>query len=178
MFIGIFNMYGTLVVLSLLAAVVWSGSRCVHALHMLQLDSYSNLRLFKWLWATPQHRLVEAWSGLLFIGLLGVHLILWTFGVKPGVYLVLGVWCIASTLLLLRSKQPKAKKALVYTARAVRILTVALLIVIGVAGVVGLSAFEQVSQGQLPSAEYKTAAFVLIGGGALIQLAPLAVIFA
>jgi UDP-N-acetylmuramoyl-tripeptide--D-alanyl-D-alanine ligase len=178
MFIDTFNIFGILIVLSLLAAVVWSGLRCVHALHMFQLDSYINLRLFKWLWAEPQRRLIEAWSGLLCIGLFGGLWLLWALGVEQGAYLILGVWCIASTLLLLRSKQPKAKKALVYTARAVRILTVALLIVIGVAGTVGLYAFEQVSQGRLPFAEYKTAAFILIGGAAIIQLAPLAVIFA
>src|SRR5438128_9309644 len=178
MFIGIFNMYCALIVLSLLAAVVWSGVRGVYGLHMLQLDSYSNLRLFRWLWTTPYRRLIEPCSSLLSIGLFVVHSIFWALGVEQGAYLILGVWCIASTLLLLRSKQPKAKKALVYTARAVRILTVALLIVIGVAGAVGLYAFEQVSQGRLPSAEYKTAAFILIGGAAIIQLAPLAVIFA
>lgn len=178
MFIGIVNMYGALIVLSLLTAVVWSGVRCVRGLHMLQLDSYSNLRLFKWLWTTPHRRLIEPWSSLLTIGLLGVHLIFWALGVKQGAYLILGLWCIANTLLLLRSKQPKAKKALVYTARAVRILTMALLIVIVIAGAVGLYAFEQLSQGRLSSAEYKAVAFVLIGGGAMSQLAPLTVILA
>ncbi len=178
MFIGIFNMHGALIVLSLLAAVVWSGVRCVRGLHMFQLDSYSNLRLFRWLWTTPYHRLIEPWSSLLSIGLFGVHSIFWALGVEQGAYLILGLWCIASTLLLLRSKQPKAKKALVYTARAVRILTTALLLVIVIAGAVGLYAFEQLSPGRLSSAEYKAAAFILIGGGAMIQLAPLTVILA
>src|SRR5438093_10248152 len=103
MFIGIFNIYGTLIVLSLLTAAVWSGVRCVRALHMLQLDSYSNSRLFKWLWFAPHHRLMEAWSGMLSVGLFGGLLILWALGVEQGTYFILGGWCLASTLLLLRS---------------------------------------------------------------------------
>lgn len=178
MFVGIFNIYGALIVLSLLTAAVWSGVRCVRALHMLQLDSYSNSRLFKWLWSAPQHRLMEAWSGMLFIGLFVGLLILWVLGVEHGIYFILGGWCLASTLLLLRSKQPKAKKALVFTARAVRILTTALVIIIGAAGGVGLYAFKQLSQDQPSSAEYKAVTFILIVGSVMIQLAPLTVILA
>ena len=43
-----------LIGLSLIVTMVWSGWRCVRALHMLQLDSYLNTRLLKWLWAMPQ----------------------------------------------------------------------------------------------------------------------------
>src|SRR5215831_5191102 len=174
----IFSVYGAFIVLSLLVAAVWSGVRCVRALHMLQLDSYINSRLGKWLWAVPHRRLMEVWSGLVCVGLLGGLWLLWALGVEWGTYLILGGWCTASILLLLRSKQPQAKKALVYTARAVRILTMAVVIVIGGAGAVGLYAFKQPSQAELLAAEYKTAAGVLVGGAAIIQLAPLAVIFA
>lgn len=174
----LFHLYGALIVLSLLLAVVWSGVRGVRALHMLQLDSYSNLRFLKWLWATPQHRLSEAWCGLLCLGLLGVHVLLWVLAVEHGAYLILAGWCIAGPLLLLRSTPPKAKKALVYTARAVRILTTALCMVTVVLGVVGLYALAQLSQGLRLAAEYKAAAYALLGGGVLIQLAPLTVVLA
>src|SRR6266446_9982779 len=99
MFIGIFDIYSALLALSLLAAVVWSGMRCVRSLHMLQLDSFSNIRLCKWLWTTPRHRLLEPWSGLLSVGLFGVHLILWALEVEQGASLILGAWCLAGTLL-------------------------------------------------------------------------------
>jgi len=51
--LSLFHLDSVLIVLSLVVAVAWSGLRCVRALHMLQLDSYFNARLLRWLWAEP-----------------------------------------------------------------------------------------------------------------------------
>lgn len=178
MLVSLLNLYSALIVLSLLVAVVWSGWRGVRVLHMLQLDSYLNARLLKWLWAVPGHRLLDARSGLLAVGLCGTLVVSWTLGVVYGYFPVLGVWCIVGGLLLRRGQQPPARKALVYTARAVRICTMALLVCLAVAGVFGLAAVRQLSQGLTPAGPYRAAALVLIGGVVTIHLAPLAVILA
>ncbi len=165
-------------ILALLIIVAWSGFRCVHALHMLQLDSYWNTRLLQWLWAMPGRRLIDSQSGLVLVGLCGLHVVLWTLEIGYAPYLVLGLWCIAGVILLWRRKQPQAKKALVYTTRAVRILVLAVCINIAMAGAVGFYALGQVAQGSTVSEEYKAVALLLTGGFITIQLAPLAVILA
>jgi UDP-N-acetylmuramoyl-tripeptide--D-alanyl-D-alanine ligase len=172
------NSYGGLIVLSLLVVMAWSGLRVVRALHMLQLDSYANVRLLAWLWAVPGRRFIDARAGLLLVGLYGGHVILWALGVEYGPVLVLGVWCIAGALFLRRGKPPRAKKALVYTARAIRILALAFLIEAAVTGAFGFYALGRVRQGFSPPAAYDAVVLVLIAGLVAIQFAPLAVVLA
>jgi UDP-N-acetylmuramoyl-tripeptide--D-alanyl-D-alanine ligase len=142
---------------------------------MLQLDSYFNARLLRWLWAEPAQRLLAGWVTLILVGLGGVHVVLWVFGVTYGPSLVLGVWCVTGCILLLRNKQPQAKKALVYTARAVRILAVAVALCIVLAGAFGWYAVRQLSQGHTITHAYQAAVLVLAGGFVTVHLAPLAV---
>jgi UDP-N-acetylmuramoyl-tripeptide--D-alanyl-D-alanine ligase len=172
------NPYSALIALSLLVAVIWSGYRVVRALHMLQLDSYFNARLLKWLWAMPGHRLLDVRSGLLVVGLCGTLLVLWALGAVHGYFLVLGAWCVVGGLLVGRSQPPPAKKALVYTARALRILTVACVLCLAVAGAFGSVAMGQVSQGLTLAGPYRATALVLIGSVVTIHLAPLTVLLA
>lgn len=202
MLTNVFNLYAGLIIVSLLVAVVWSWFRSVYALHMLQLDSYSNARLLKWQWAVPARRLFEWQSGLVLVGLCGVQVVLWVLGIRYGAFAVLGMWCAAGALLLFRRNPPQAKKALVYTARAVRILVLALLIDLAVAAAFALPAFEQLSpefkypdirsatessrgnggtisvQVLTRSGVYKATALVLIAGFVTVQLAPLVVVLA
>jgi UDP-N-acetylmuramoyl-tripeptide--D-alanyl-D-alanine ligase len=145
---------------------------------MLQLDSYFNARLLRWLWAEPGKRLVAGQAALLLVGLFGVHVALWVLGVTYGPAFVLGVWCVAGGLLLQRSKPTKAKKPLVYTARAIRILALAVLICIAIAGAFGWYAYKQLSQGGAFAHEYKAAGLILTGGFVTMHLAPLAVVLA
>jgi UDP-N-acetylmuramoyl-tripeptide--D-alanyl-D-alanine ligase len=145
---------------------------------MLQLDSYSNARLLKWQWAVPTQRLFEWQSGLVLVGLFGVQVVLWVLLITYGAYAVLGIWAAAGGLLLFRRNPPQAKKALVYTARAVRILVLALLIDLVVAVAFALSAFEQLSPELTLSGVYKATALVLIAGFVTVQLAPLVVVLA
>jgi len=53
-------------VISLVLAMTlgWAVWRSQQALHMLQLDSYANDRLLKWLMAQPLRRLIELPAGL------------------------------------------------------------------------------------------------------------------
>jgi UDP-N-acetylmuramoyl-tripeptide--D-alanyl-D-alanine ligase len=140
---------------------------------MLQLDSYLNIRLLKWLWAMPGDRLIDSRSGLLVVGLLMGHMAFQGGGIGVGSYLVLGGWCIGGGLLFLYKKEPVAKKALVYTPRALRILGLALVLCLVFTSVVSLYALQQFS------AQISIATFlVLIAALVSIQGAPLSIILA
>jgi UDP-N-acetylmuramoyl-tripeptide--D-alanyl-D-alanine ligase len=173
--LSLFHLYSVLVVLSLAVAVVWSGLRCVRALHMLQLDSYFSARLLRWLWAAPAQRLLAGWVTLALVGLGGVHAVLWVFGATYGPSLVLGVWCVTGCILLLRHKPSQAKKALVYTTRAIRILAVAVALCIVMAGAFGWYAVGQLLPGYTITNAYKAVMLVLAGGFMTVHLAPLVV---
>jgi UDP-N-acetylmuramoyl-tripeptide--D-alanyl-D-alanine ligase len=154
--------------------MMWSGWRCVRALHMLQLDSYLNTRLLKWLWATPRERLVDGRTGLLLIGLFGVHAVLDLGGIDNGAFLVLGGWCVVGSFLFLRRKESAAKKAFIYTPRAVRILVCALLL-----GGAIMSACSVFALQLLRSYRVDTATtLVLVGACITVQGAPLLIIVA
>ncbi|MEE8304867.1 MAG: hypothetical protein V3S24_20800, partial [Candidatus Tectomicrobia bacterium] len=146
--------YGILITFSLLVTIAWGGLRSVRTLHMLQLDSYLNVRLLKWLWANPLRRLFDAHPALLCGALCVVSLTLWMLGVVYGPYFVLIAWCCGSGILLRYRQQPEAKKALVYTARAKRILMLSILIDMVVAGSFGLYAVRQLAQGVIITSVY------------------------
>jgi len=120
--------YSLLFVLSLATVVAWCVVRVVGTLHMLQLDSYNNQRLMKWLRALPSSRLFDLKLALILLGLATVTLLLWLFGVPYGPWILLAVWCIVGGVLFLRRNPPEAKKPLIYTGRAKRILSVALFV--------------------------------------------------
>jgi UDP-N-acetylmuramoyl-tripeptide--D-alanyl-D-alanine ligase len=163
-----------LIGLSLIVTMVWSGWRCVRALHMLQLDSYLNTRLLKWLWAMPRDRLIDSQSGLLLVGLWGGHVALRGAGIEYGPYLILGAWCVAGGFLFLYRKESTAKKALVYTPRAVRILGLALVLCLAISSAFCGYALQQVSAAKMDTAT----TLVLVAALASVQGAPLLLILA
>ncbi len=170
--------YGVLITFSLLVTIALGGLRSVRTLHMLQLDSYLNVRLLKWLWANPLRRLFDAHPALLCGALCVVSLTLWMLGVVYGPYFVLVAWCCGSGILLRYRQQPEAKKALVYTARAKRILMLSILIDMVVAGSFGLYAVRQLAQGAIITSVYTATGLTLLAGLIIIQLAPLGVMLA
>ncbi|MCZ6875719.1 MAG: UDP-N-acetylmuramoyl-tripeptide--D-alanyl-D-alanine ligase, partial [bacterium] len=178
MVIHLFSLYGILIVFSLLLVVVWSGLHSARTLHMLQLDSYLNARLFKWLLARLLIRFFDLRLMLLF-SVLGVAcLALWLLEVGYGPYLVLTASCCGGIILLRYRKQPEAKKALLYTARAKRILILSILIDLVAAAGFGFYAMRQLAQGMTLAGTYTATSLVLLAGLMIIQLAPLGVMLA
>lgn len=176
--IHLLSSYGILILLALLLVVGWSGLRSVRALHMLQLDSYLNARLCKWLLARPLVRLFELRSMFLFGGLGVACLALRRIGVGYGPYLILAALCCGAIMLLRYGKQPEAKKALVYTARAKRILILSILIDLGLVAGFGFYVMQQFTQGITLTGTYTATSLVLLAGLLIIQLAPLGVMLA
>ncbi|MCX5906131.1 MAG: Mur ligase family protein [Deltaproteobacteria bacterium] len=112
---------------------------------------------------------------MLLVMILGTLLVLWSFEVPYGAYLVLAAWCCTGFILLLRRRRDKTKKPLIYTGRAIRILILALGICTILAGAFGLYLCEQGIYGLGTPNEYRVALFVLMGGFIIIQFAPAAV---
>jgi UDP-N-acetylmuramoyl-tripeptide--D-alanyl-D-alanine ligase len=141
---------------------------------MLQLDSYLNRRLLKWLWAMPGERLFDRYTALCLVALLGVQVAFHVGGIAYGPLLVLAGWCMAGSLLFLRRKEPVAKKALIYTPRTIRILVLALLLCSAVLSVGGFFILKHVVSLGMESA----AILVLMAVFVTVQGAPLLVILA
>jgi UDP-N-acetylmuramoyl-tripeptide--D-alanyl-D-alanine ligase len=161
--------------LALVVSLAWGARRAVRALHMLQLDSYANDRLLRWLGAAPGTRLFAPRPAAVLGALLALTLALssWT---PPAALAaaVLAAWVIAGTLLLVRHPTPAAKKPLVFTGRARRILGVAIAVLAVVAVAAGYAAMVAAQAGRPVVALVA----VLVGGLALTQLSPLAVVLA
>src|SRR5919108_4375216 len=130
------NLPLNLIVITLAIAVSlgWAFLRTQRALHMLQLDSYANDRLLQWLMAEPRRRLLEVPAGLCHGLFLTVALVL-PVGLVNGALLLAG-WAVCEGGLLLYAyrKAEAAKKPLVYTGRARRILATSLAISCAVIG--------------------------------------------
>jgi UDP-N-acetylmuramoyl-tripeptide--D-alanyl-D-alanine ligase len=153
-------------------ALAWSILRCVRSLHLLQLDSYSNSRLLKWLWFSPFDRLFDYRLGLSLLAVSGLHLVLWQLDLSYGHFVSPICWIIIGALLFIKSRKSEAKKPLVYTARAKRILGVAILICTAIAAVFLLFALRELSSS---TSVYCAIAIILAGGLVLTQVASLIV---
>ncbi|MEK6299709.1 MAG: UDP-N-acetylmuramoyl-tripeptide--D-alanyl-D-alanine ligase [Acidobacteriota bacterium] len=158
------------IVLSLVVALVWSIVRCIRSLHLLQLDSYSNARLLKWLWFSPFDRLFDYRLGLSLLAGLGLHFLLWQLDVTYGHFVSPVCWIILGALLFFKRSVPEAKKPFVYTGRAKRILVVAILICSTIGAVFLFFALKG------SASAYKPGAVILAGGLLLTQLASLVVL--
>lgn len=175
--VNVFVIESALIVCGLVVALAWSFRRCLRTLHLLQLDSYSNARLLKWLRVVPSTRLFDYQTGLLLVGLLALHAGLWAARVPFSAGVALAVWSVAGALLAIKRKYPPQKKPLVYTGRAMRIAaTAGLLCLAAAAGVAALSLYEA-SRGGARGGHWG-AAIALLGSLAMIQLAPLLVLAA
>ncbi|MGH8059356.1 MAG: Mur ligase family protein, partial [Candidatus Entotheonellia bacterium] len=170
--------HAVVIVLAAALSLAWAAVRCIHALHMLQLDSYANDRLWAWLTAHPARRLFDLPSAVLPIAIMAA--LLGPLPEQHAATLLLGAWCIAGAALLFYRHAPsrQAKKPLVYTARAIRILAVSLLLslILIIAGIwVGLSSFP----GSVSVPLKVAAGWTLLGASFVgIQLAPLTVMLA
>ncbi len=164
--------------LAALVSLAWVSVRCVRALHMLQLDSYANDRLLKWLADHPVQRAFDLPSGLCHGAFIAAAIGLPSAPLSHA--LLLGAWSICgATIVVLRLVKSKAqKKPLVYTSRAVRILIASLTISLAVIAVgfwVALDSFPA----HAPAAVVdESALIILLTSLVVIQLAPLTVALA
>jgi UDP-N-acetylmuramoyl-tripeptide--D-alanyl-D-alanine ligase len=119
---------------TLLALSLCVFERCKRGLHMLQLDSYSNTRFLTWVVRGPSERLLDSAQLYPQLGLLAAQsaIVLLNWGAAP---IAIGfiIWAGVATAIWARRAPFVAKKPLVYTSRAIRIL--ALSIAVAVAGV-------------------------------------------
>ncbi len=169
--VGLANPHTLLTIIALLVGLAWSAVRAIRSLHLLQLDSYSNARLLKWLWFSPLTRLFDYRLGILLLALLGIHILLASLAVSYGAYIAPAAWVVLGGLLFFKRDEPEAKKPLVYTARAKRILVVAVVICLIVAFVFFLLAFSAIET----AAPYTTGIYALAGSLVITQAASLAV---
>ena len=141
----------------------WNARRVRQALHLLQLDSYSNPRLLKWLRTDLRQRLFD----LRFLKLIVPPLLLaLCFPQCPCIGVVSSIWwMVAGVYGLRRYALPAEKKPLVFTSRAARIYSVAaLLATLPLLGVFAVSG---------PHIR-----LILVTGLLTVELAPFAVIAA
>lgn len=167
--INIFDLF--LLLLSFSVSLLWTIRRCIVALHLLQLDSYSNARLLKWFGKGPLTKFFEYYSILICAILLGILLILNFFALPARNTVILALWSILGLLVFFHKKSPKNKKPLVFTGRAIRILALALILCIAFSGIVISSIMYQILPPQI-----ELSFCALITGLFLIQLAPLTII--
>jgi UDP-N-acetylmuramoyl-tripeptide--D-alanyl-D-alanine ligase len=169
-----------IVVVSLAIAVTlgWAFLRSQKALHMLQLDSYANDRLVRWLAAQSLSRLIELPSGLCHVVFLAMALVLPTEIVNAALILAGWVMCEAGLLLQAYLKAEQPKKPLVYTGRAWRILGISLAIS---CAVMGLSTWLALSRFQpelaTPLGDHAVVV-ILLAALVVMQLSPLTTVLA
>lgn len=145
---------------------------------MLQLDSYSNPRLIKWLSALPSKRLFDLRLGFILLALATATLVTWLIALPYGPWILLAIWSASNSILFLRRNPPEAKKPLVYTGRAKRILALALILCVVAVGVFGVSVVKTLSPGADLRGYWLSTALTFIVGIIIIQGAWLPVILA
>jgi UDP-N-acetylmuramoyl-tripeptide--D-alanyl-D-alanine ligase len=156
----------------------WAFLRIQRALHMLQLDSYANHRLVQWLTAQPRSRLIEVPSGLCHGLFLAMTLVLPAGFVSAVLLLAAWVVCEAGLLLYTYRRAEPAKKPLVYTGRALRILATSLAIS---GAIIGFGTWLALSRAQADVSTTLSAGAVLVillAALAVIQLSPLTTVLA
>ena len=166
---NILNLF--LLLLSLSVSLMWTIRRCMVALHLLQLDSYSNSRLLTWFGKGLFTRFFEYYSILICCILSGILIFFKLLELPAQNTLILALWSILGILAFLHKKSPKNKKPLVFTGRAIRIFVLALIICIVFSGMVFLSIIYNIFPPQI-----EVSLWALINGLVLIQLAPLTII--
>jgi UDP-N-acetylmuramoyl-tripeptide--D-alanyl-D-alanine ligase len=167
-----------IVVLAIAVTLGWALLRTRRALHMLQLDSYANHRLLQWLMAQPRSRLLEVPSGLCHGLFLAMTLVL-PAGFVTGA-LLLGAWVVCEAGLLVyayRQAEP-AKKPLVYTGRARRILAMSLAISGAIMGLGTWLALSRVQADVTTTLSAGAVLVILLATLAVMQLSPLTTVLA
>src|SRR4030042_6749846 len=144
---NILNLF--LLLLSLSVSLMWTIRRCIVALHLLQLDSYSNARLLKWFGKGPLTKYFEYYSLLICSILSGIFISLKFLDLPARNTLILALWSILGIFSFFYKKSPKNKKPLVFTGRAIRIFVLALIICIAFSGIVFLSVIYNILPSQI-----------------------------
>jgi UDP-N-acetylmuramoyl-tripeptide--D-alanyl-D-alanine ligase len=130
-----------LLLIGLPLALLWQvyvTRQLVRLLNIYQIEEYQSGRFWRWVRAAPT-RLVDARHALFCLGLVILWLLAWVLVPQVWALVVLGVISAAVPVgLALRIEAVQAKKPLVYTARAKRLLGAAILISLVLA--VGLAA--------------------------------------
>jgi UDP-N-acetylmuramoyl-tripeptide--D-alanyl-D-alanine ligase len=167
-------------VVSLVLAMTlgWSVWRSQQPLHMLQLDSYANDRLLKWLMAQPLRRLIELPAGLCHVAFLIMTLVVPTRLVNTSFILAAWVVCEAVILLYSYRKAEPPKKPLIYTARARRILATSLTLSCALIGLGTWVALFRLQPGLAAPFGQQPALVLLLAALIVIQLSPLITVLA
>ncbi len=113
------------------AIIVWLARvvvRTVRALHILQLEGYKSGRFLGWLGKHPK-RLIDVRETVVIGCLIFLTLILIPFGIKTSFlpFLIL-CWIASEAYFTVKENRFKAKKPLVYTARARRVFGLAIIL--------------------------------------------------
>jgi UDP-N-acetylmuramoyl-tripeptide--D-alanyl-D-alanine ligase len=138
-------------VVALLVALAWSVVRAIRALHMLQLDGYSNARFLIWLRSGLMQRLIVWEVAALLISLGVLEIVVGVMMKAPQLSgSILMLWVVGGGLVLLLKKRETAKKVLVYTGRAKRILAVAVFLLIILSGAGSVVAYIALRSFNLP----------------------------
>jgi UDP-N-acetylmuramoyl-tripeptide--D-alanyl-D-alanine ligase len=167
--VNILNLFFLL--LSLAVFLIWTIRRSIVALHLLQLDSYSNSRLLKWLWKGPFTKFFDSYSILICSILSGIFIFFKFLDLPAKNILILAFWSVLAIFTFFHKKRPENKKPLVYTGRAIRIFVLTLIISTAFSAIVFLSIIYDIVPPQIDISPW-----VLLNGLVLIHLAPLIII--
>ncbi len=148
----------------LVLSLPWAANmvlRALRFLHLFQLEEYKNVRFGRWL--------LRRWIGMTNLVELGVVAVILVVGVWGGfsslpgeTALPLALWALLNLYLILSRERVEAKKPLALTARARRILTVALLLLVGEMVHLGLLLFGWPTVGLVPDWPPLALIFVLV----------------
>ena len=125
------------------AMLVWMANfvrRTIGFLHLLQLEGYKSARFWKWAFRDPK-QLFDISAAKLGIALFVFGAIAYILRMEIwGIWIFLAAWIATGAYLLLTRKKAKAKKPLVFTPRAVRLLSMSLILMgLGIASIFWLS---------------------------------------
>ncbi len=135
----------TMWILLIVGTIIWMTiaiKKTIRYLHILQLEGYNVKRFMKWLSSNPK-RIISSHELIVGLLLLNLAVILYIVKVESrGAIFFLLLWIAAGVYLILNWKKIEAKKKLVFTARAVRLLTLTSVFLSTIAFVLLFSAKE------------------------------------
>ncbi len=171
-----------LLLVGLPLALLWQvyvARQLTRLLNIHQIEEYQNARFWRWVRAAPTRMMYER-HAYACLGLVILWMLAWVIVPKTWAFIILGALSAALPIVLaLRVEAVQAKKPLVYTARAKRLLSAA--VVISALLAFALAALFwlviQPAAGLTPSRmAFAWGAFLLAGLGILTELAVIALV--
>lgn len=163
-------------------ALLWQGyavRQLVRLLNIHQIEEYQNSRFWRWVWSVPG-RMVHPAHAVACLSLVVLWIVAWIWQPAFWGVLVLGIISAALPIgLAWRVVSVQAKKPLVYTARAKRLLGAAILLssLLALGLAIGLwFAVQPVGGVQVSRATYAWGAALLLGLGILTERGVLALV--